>query len=131
MLIKYEFATGEVVEIDVPEDIGNVIIEIEHNNYNSNRKETRRHESLSGVADKSPILIDPVADIEADVIANTEKTALHIAIAKLQPQQKELVDKLYFQNMKIADVARLENVTEGAIRNRVRKILAKLKKYLT
>lgn len=131
MLIKYEFITGEIVEIDVPEDIGNVIIETRHSDYNVNRKETRRHESLSDVMDKSPILIDPAVDIEADVIANAENNALHTALAKLQPQQKELVDKLYFQNMKIADVARSEHVTEGAIRNRVRKILAKLKKSLT
>ena len=43
MNIKYEFITGEVVEIEVPDYMGEVSIEIEKQDYNLNRKETRRH----------------------------------------------------------------------------------------
>lgn len=130
MLIKYEFSTGEAVEIEVSEDIGNVIIEIEHDDYNCNRKETRRHESYGEITDKSPMLMDTSVNIEADVIARADEKALHIAIAQLLPQQQALVDKLYFQNMKIVEIARQDGVTEGAIRDRLRKIHNKLKKLL-
>ncbi|MDP4177157.1 MAG: hypothetical protein Q8900_02300 [Bacillota bacterium] len=46
MKIKYEFVTGETVEIEVPDDICEVLIEIEKYDYNSDYRETRRHNSI-------------------------------------------------------------------------------------
>ena len=49
---------------------------------------------------------------------------------KLLPQQQELVMKVYFQDKSITEIAREEKVTEGAIRDRLKKIYKKLKNIL-
>jgi hypothetical protein len=46
MRINYEFLTGERLEIEVDENIGEVIIEMEKMQSRRNRAETRRHNSL-------------------------------------------------------------------------------------
>ena len=78
---------------------------------------------------------DPAADItrilfpeETDDPQMIEK--LCVAIEKLTMEQKELVDALYHTRKKIMEIAREQNVTSGAIQNRRRKILARLRKIL-
>lgn len=46
MKIKYEFAT-ETVEIEVSEDWGDVLVDLNRQEYNNNHKETRRHTTLN------------------------------------------------------------------------------------
>lgn len=46
MRINYEFLTGERLEIEVDDNIGEVIIEMEKMQSRRNRSETRRHNSL-------------------------------------------------------------------------------------
>ena len=42
MKISYRFVKGQAVVIEVDEDLGNVIIDLRHQEQNNNRKETRR-----------------------------------------------------------------------------------------
>ena len=48
MKITYKFVTGEVTEVEVSEEIGAVIIDLDRQEYNNDHKETRRHYSLDG-----------------------------------------------------------------------------------
>ncbi len=48
MNIKYEFLTGEIVEIKVPAGISEISIAIDKGIYNSDRRETRRNNSMVG-----------------------------------------------------------------------------------
>ena len=45
MKIKYEFAT-ETVEIEVTDDWGAIVVDLDRQDYNTDHKETRRHCSL-------------------------------------------------------------------------------------
>jgi len=49
----------------------------------------------------------------------------------LLPQQKELFKKVYLDKRTNTDIAAEEGVTETAIRNRLKKIQEKLKKYFS
>ena len=49
MKIKYEFVTGETVEVEVDDSIGKVMVELDRIEYNNDHKETRRHCSLSAI----------------------------------------------------------------------------------
>lgn len=42
MKIKYEFVNGDVVEIEVDQEIGNVILELDRKEKCNNHTETRR-----------------------------------------------------------------------------------------
>ena len=50
MKIKYEFVTGEVVEVEVEENIGKVIMELDRVEYNNEKKENVKI-YLNGVAE--------------------------------------------------------------------------------
>ncbi len=130
MKIQYSYCDGQSFNIEVEDSLGEVIIQLERDEYNANRRETRRHESYSDDNDKMDTLVDPSADVETDVICTADHNRLYQAIQALLPQQQELVRHVYFENRKIADIAREQGVTEGAVRDRLRKIHIHLKKLL-
>ena len=129
MKIKYTFAT-ETVEIEVTDEWAAVLIDMDRQEHNNNQTETRRHCSLDALNLDDAYLPSDV-DLERDVLANVEKTALLDAIQKLQPQQQELIRRVYFGEEKLSDIAREEGVSKMAITNRMRKIMASLKKILS
>ena len=57
MKIEYKFVTGEKVHIDVTGELEAIMIELDNELKNNNRKETRRHESLSLFDKDEKILI--------------------------------------------------------------------------
>ena len=128
MKIKYAFA-NETVEIEVSEDWGNILIDLDRQEYNSNHAETRRHCSLEAYNLDDALLPSDV-DVEREVLEGLDNKALYNAIAQLQPQQQELVKRVYFGGEKIVAIAAEEGVSEAAIRNRLKKITANLKKVL-
>ena len=128
MKIRYQFAT-ETVEVEVSEELGNIIVDLDRQEYNTPHKETRRHCSLDAF-NLDDALFPSEEDIEAEVVAKDQYNRLYAAIALLEPQQKELVRQVFFENRKIVDIAAEEGVSEAAIRNRLKKITQRLKKIL-
>ena len=118
--IRYQFAT-ETVEVEVSEELGNIIVDLDRQEYNNHHKETRRHCSLDAF-NLDDALFPSEEDIEAEVVAKDQYNRLYAAIALLEPQQKELVRQVFFENRKIVDIAAEEGVSEAAIRNRLKKI---------
>ena len=129
MKIKYEFAT-ETVEIDVSEDWANILVDLDRQEYNINHRETRRHCSLEAYNLDDAMLPSDV-DVAGDVLDSMDSEDLHKAIGLLQPQQRDLVIRVYFNDEKLADIAREEGVSKMAITNRMKKIFASLQKNLS
>jgi RNA polymerase sigma factor (sigma-70 family) len=129
--IKYTFITGESVEADVPEEVGNIILEIEKSQELKNRSETRRHESLS-LFDKDIKSVDLSTDIFGNVLKNLETDRLYAAIAKLKPKEKELLYNLYLKSNSMSQTAyaKILGITENAVQLRLAKIKKKLKELL-
>ena len=128
MKIKYAFA-DETVEIEVSEEWGNILIDLDRQEYNNDHAETRRHCSLEAFNLDDALFPDDV-DVEREVLEGLDNKALYAAIAQLQPQQQELVKRVYFRGEKLADIAREEGVSKTAITNRMKKITSALKKIL-
>lgn len=130
MKIKYEFVTGESVEIEVMDSVAEVAAAIDRDIKNNNRRERRIHSSVEELAENGIQLADDRADIHSAVEEHEVKMALHKALDQLLPQQKELIQKVFFEGKSISEIAREENVYESAIRNRLNKIYKKMKKSL-
>ncbi len=130
MNIKYEFVTGEKLEIEVNEDIAGISIEIERKTYKSERRETRRHNSIDSMEETGFQFKDINGDIEVKVEEAETTDEVKSAIKTLLKSQQDLIEKVFYKNMKIVDIAASEGVTEAAIRNRLNKIYRKLKKIL-
>ena len=128
MKIQYQFAT-ETVEIEVSDEWGDVLVDLDRQEYNVNHKETRRHASLEAF-NLDGSLFPSDADIAGDVINNMERERLYTAIARLQPQQQELLRRVYFGGEALADIAREEGVSKMALTNRMKKIYAALQNNL-
>ena len=94
MKIEYKFVTGEDVSIEVYGKFEEIMIELDKNLKNNDRKEMRRHESLD-LLDKDTKSMDVTSDILGDVCKNLDKDKLYAAIAKLKPQEQDLIHKLY------------------------------------
>lgn len=130
MKIQYRFANGEVSEIEVDEELGALLLDLDRQEYNNDHKETRRHISLNGMEYEGGVFAS-YGDFAESVEWAEDLEKLQEACTKLSPGQRELVRKVYFENQRIVDIARAEGVTEAAIRNRLKKINARLKKFLT
>ena len=100
MKIEYRFVTGEKVTAEISDEFKDVVIELDKEEYNCNRKETRRHKSLS-LSDKNIENISISSDICDDVFKNFDKEKLHNAISRLKPNEQELLHNLYLNDKPI------------------------------
>ena len=129
MKIKYESVTGEVMEIDVPNEVAEVCIQIEDSTKKLERKETRRHVLLS-VLEVKGVQMSENTDIEADTIESEKIEQLQKALKRLLPAQQELIFKVFFCEKSIAEIANEEGVTIPAIYSRLNTIYRKLKEIM-
>ena len=124
----YHFV-NESKEDESEEKWDQVLKELDRLEYNNNHRETRRHTSLDGMEYEGEAFLSP-ADTEEQVLKREDMARLLRAMEALTPAQRELVRRVYFENESIAAVARSEGVHESSIRERLRWIYKKLKKFL-
>ena len=129
MKITYEFVTGEVSEVEVDERLGGMLLDLDRQQYNNDQKETRRHISLDGM-DYEGELFASAEDTEREVEHREDMARLFSAMEALSPSQRELVEKVYFEERKITDIAREEGVSKQSVHERVQRALKKLEKNL-
>lgn len=95
MEVTYNFANGENVIVLVDEKLGDAIMQLDKDLYNNNQKETRRHQSLSKLFDKTSMLVDENVNIEDDFLRQNDMDKLRKAILKLKPSEQDLIHKIY------------------------------------
>ena len=127
---RYHFVTGEVTVIDVPDEIGAVIVDLDRQEYNNNHKETRRHYSLEGKVYEGMDYAVEDPGLEALFAGPTDEERLHVAIRQLSPDQQEMVRAIFFENVSVNDYAARMGVTQSAISHRLQTVKKKLKKLL-
>lgn len=131
MKIEYKFVTGEKVYVDVNEEFKDIMLKLDNELKNNNRRETRRHESLD-LLDKNEKNADITVDILGDVCRSLDKDKLYNAIAKLKPQEQEIIYNLYLCHNPISQIelAKIKNISIGSIKMQIHRIKNKLKKLL-
>ncbi len=129
MKIKYEFAT-ETVEIEVTDDWGSILVDLDRQEYNNDHKETRRHCSLDAF-NLDDALFPSDVDVLRDILKAEDAERLHSAIAKLEPRQQKLIRQVFFEGRGYTDIARSEGLDESAVRHATPRALKKLKRFLS
>lgn len=127
MKIKYEFVT-EAVEIEVTDDWGSILVDLDRQEYNINHKETRRHCSLDAFNLDNALFPSDV-DVVQDILKAEDDERLYSAITKLEPRQQKLIQQVFFEERGYADIARSEGLDESAIRHATTRALKKLKNF--
>lgn len=124
MKIQYKFAT-ETISIDVPDDWGEILIDLDRQEYNNEHKETRRHYSLEGKVYEGMDYAVEDPDLEALFAGPTDEERLRTAIQQLTPDQQEMVQAIYFENVSVNDYAARMGVTQSAISHRLQTVKKK------
>ena len=127
---RYHFSNGETISIDVSDDWGEILIDLDRQEYNNNHKETRRHYSLEGKVYEGMDYAAEDSDLEALFAGPTDEECLRTAIQQLTPDQQEMVQAIYFENVSVNDYAARMGVTQSAISHRLQTVKKKLKKLL-
>ena len=144
MKIEYKSATG-TIEIEVDDDWGNRVLEFDRVDYNTDRKDHRSdhkyHAGQPGSLEdaESPEYAQIKRKhglVETDemlikILIRDDHARLHDAVNRLPPDQRELVQALFFGGCKAVDYANSHGISKAAVSQRLKRALTNLKKELT
>ena len=128
MKIRYEFANGEISEVEVSEELGRTLADMAHRAALRDRAETRRHVSLDKLLSLGAQIGDGNPGVEELTEQALDLAALRRAMDQLEPQQRALVQKVFYENRTIASIAREEGVNPATVSHRLERIYRKLNK---
>lgn len=128
MKIRYEFANGEISEVEVSEELGRTLAEMSHRAALRDRAETRRHVSLDKLISLGAQIGDGNPSVEELTEQALDMAALRRAVDQLEPQQKELLRMVYEEGRSCASIARDEGVNPRTVRERLYRAQEKFKK---
>ena len=128
MKIRYEFANGEISDVEVSEELGRTLAEMTHRAALRDRAETRRHVSLDKLLSLGAQIGDGSPSVEELTEQALDLAALRWAMNQLEPQQRALVQKVFYENRSIASIAREEGVNPATVSHRLERIYRKLNK---
>ncbi len=123
-------ADGKKQSANVQDSIYGELTELDKQERLDDRRETRRCQSLEASMENGFDVIDDTADIDVILDKKERYKALYAALAKLPAKQRELIQKVFFEGISQAEIARREDVSRVAIAIRLQKILTKLRKLL-
>lgn len=125
--ISYIDYFGEKQEIEVTKDFKEKYDAIIKKEQLTERKETRRHTSLDNLTEKGFLfpssLPTPETEYEKSILIEQVRTL----IFSLTPSQQKLIRQLFYEDLTMNEIARLENVTPSAIRHRWGRIKRELR----
>ncbi len=133
MKIKYKFVTGEVLEVEVEENIGKVIMDLDRVEYNNEKKETRRHCTLSAVKYEGDWFIsdidDPGNDRNLDEMDHGN-CPFSDALKKLPRKQQDILLAIYRDGYSLKEYAGQNGISKSAATMLHERAKNNLKKFL-
>ncbi|MDO5018789.1 MAG: sigma-70 family RNA polymerase sigma factor [Lagierella massiliensis] len=128
----YLYVRGQKVKVS--EDVYKVYWqEREHEKY-LEQVDRKNHLLLFSSLDHDGHFIESIADetvdIEKIIETHMRIEALRSAISKLNDEERDIIERLYFNDETVRSVAQLKSITHPALIKRRNKILEKLKKFI-
>ena len=124
MIIKYKFATGEVTEVEVSDEIGTVILDSRREEH-ANSERHRYHTAFSLDKDYFSVDDNPEEALMRKEAAKERKAML----SRLTPVQRRRFEK-FEDGMSIAEIARSEKAAFNSVKESIESAQKKLKKLL-
>ena len=128
----YLYVNGQKVKVS--EEIYKVYWrEREHEKY-LEQVDRKNHLLFFSSLDHDGHYVDNIVDESVDVakIVETQMMieSLRYAISKLNDEERDIIERLYFNDETLRSVAKLKTITHPALMKRRNKILEKLKKFI-
>jgi DNA-directed RNA polymerase specialized sigma24 family protein len=128
MIIKYTFIDGENSEVEVNEDIGGIILDMNRKESNLERKE-RYHCYSSDAAAYEGEDYASDEDILSEYIQREDNSSLYAAIDKLKEPQKSRFLQVA-EGISMQEIARREGVGYYSVYKSIEAAKKNLKKFL-
>lgn len=130
MIIKYKFATGEVTEVEVSEEIGTVILESRRKEHADNERERyHRAFSIDDAEYEDKDYFSSGDDPESRFIADENAREREAALAQLTPVQRRRFER-FMEGETIAEIARSEGAAFNSVKESIASAQKKLKKII-
>ena len=128
----YLYVNGQKVKVS--EEIYKVYWrEREHEKY-LEQVDRKNHLLFFSSLDHDGHFVDNIVDESVDIakIVETQMMieSLRYAISKLNDEERDIIERLYFNDETLRSVAKLKSITHPALIKRRNKILEKLKKFI-
>ena len=128
MKIKYEFVNGKT-EVEVSEEWGSVLLELDRQEYNNNHKEKRRHFSLDAYDEDLSRFAAEDDVLQTVIDAATEKEIMD-AIHKLSIPQRDVVLAILYHDTPFTVYAKEKGISLWAAHKNYNLALKNLKNIL-
>ena len=137
MLIRYEFNDGDVMEIEVDDEIGMTILQSRKEESSDRRQYRRQTLSLDAANDKSswmrtnehnPDSFLDREELEERRLRRSEE--IREIINQLSDKQTELAQAMHDKKLTQADYAMKKGVSQSAISQQIRTLRKKFRKFL-
>ena len=129
-VIIYKFVDGTTNAVEVTEDIYLIHLELLQQEKRNHWKETRRHTSLYYLMENGIDFEDKRIGIFAEIVRKENAKRVHRALLTLSDKRRDLVHKVYYEEMSYRAIAEQIGVTHTAISQRMKTIRKRLQKEL-
>lgn len=125
--IQY-FDGNKHIHVEVSEDFAKAFQQMEKEDALTERKETRRHESLDELISKGYEFVQEEPEENEWMQEMLKK--LPEALKQLTDEQLWLIEQVFYFNRNQTDIGNELGISQQAIQRRLERILKKLKKFL-
>ena len=129
--IQYKFNDGSTKEISVTDELYALHLELLQEEKRNHWKETRRHISLDYLMEQGADIADHRdGDPLSALIEKTDDEKLKNALSYLSDKQRSLIEKVFYNDLSLREIARQTGVSHQALSQQLATIYKKLKKLL-
>lgn len=129
-VIIYKFVDGTTNAVEVTDELYLIHLQLVQMEKRNHWKETRRHTSLYYLMENGIDFEDKRIDIFAEIVRKENAERVHRALLTLSDKRRDLVHKVYYEEMSYRAIAEQIGVTHTAISQRMKTIRNRLKKEL-
>lgn len=129
--IQYKFNDGSTKEISVTDELYALHLELLQEEKRNHWRETRRHISLEYLMEQGVDIADhDSGDPLSALIEKTDDERIKNALSYLTDKQRALIEKVFYNDMSLREIARQTGVSHQALSQQLATIYKKLKKFL-
>lgn len=129
-IIIYKFVDGTMNAVEVTDELYLIHLQLTKEEISNNRRETRRHTSLYYLIENGIDFEDKSADTLAIIIRRENIERVHRALLTLSDKRRDLVRKVFYEEMTMRQIASQTGVSHTAISQCMKTIRKRLQKEL-
>ena len=129
-IIIYKFVDGTTNAIKVTDELYLIHLQLVQMEKRNHWRETRRHTSLNYLFENGIDFEDKSADTLAIIIRRENIERVHKALLTLSDKRRDLVSKVFYEEMTMRQIASQTGLSHTAISQRMKTIRKHLQKQL-